>query len=245
MKLNEINMKMDSSTADRLAVPSVVIRFAGDSGDGIQITGSRFTDTTALAGNDLATFPDFPAEIRAPIGTTFGVSAFQINFGSEHVATHGDAPHVLVALNPAALMVNIARLRKGGTIIIDKGSFTPRNLKKAGYEENPLEDGSLGDYKLLEVDITKHVLESVKEFGLSQKEGLRCKNFWILGLVSWIYGRSRKDTIDWLKTKFAKRPEIANANIPALSAAILAFAISGRLANFVFSQSMVSLRLRP
>ncbi|MEH6402185.1 MAG: 2-oxoacid:acceptor oxidoreductase subunit alpha [Sneathiella sp.] len=218
MKLNEVNIKMSSQAADRMSVPSVVIRFAGDSGDGIQITGSRFTDTTALAGNDLATFPDFPAEIRAPIGTTFGVSAFQINFGAKRVETHGDSPDVLVALNPAALMVNIARLRKGGSLIVDKGAFTARNLKKAGYEENPLEDGSLSSYKLLEIDITKHVLESVKEFGLSQKDGLRCKNFWILGLVFWIYGRKRIETVDWLKTKFAKRPEIANANIAALNA---------------------------
>ncbi|MBL4906902.1 MAG: 2-oxoacid:acceptor oxidoreductase subunit alpha [Sneathiella sp.] len=218
MKLNELNMKMGSAAADRLAVPSVVIRFAGDSGDGIQITGSRFTDTTALAGNDLATFPDFPAEIRAPIGTTFGVSAFQINFGSQHIATHGDDPHVLVALNPAALIVNIARLRKGGTVIVDKGAFTARNLKKAGYEANPLEDDSLGSYKLLEIDISRHVLESVKEFGLSQKDGLRCKNFWILGLVYWIYGRDRSETTNWLKAKFAKRPEIADANIAALNA---------------------------
>lgn len=211
-------MKMDSAAVDRLAVPSVVIRFAGDSGDGIQITGSRFTDTTALAGNDLATFPDFPAEIRAPIGTTFGVSAFQINFGSQQIATHGDEPSVLVALNPAALMVNIARLKKGGTIIVDKGAFSSRNLKKAGYESNPLEDDTLSSYKLLQIDISRLVLESVKEFGLSQKEGLRCKNFWVLGLVYWIYGRNRDETTTWLKTKFAKRPEIADANIAALNA---------------------------
>jgi len=217
-KLNELNVKAGPSTSLRKEVPSVVIRFAGDSGDGIQITGSRFTDTTALAGNDLATFPDFPAEIRAPIGTTFGVSAFQINFGSRQIETHGDDPDVLVALNPAALMVNIARLKTGGTIIVDSGTFTDRNLKKAGYESNPLEDGSMDAYSILKVDITKLVLLAVKEFGLSQKEGLRCKNFWILGLVFWIYGRDRSDTIDWLKSKFAKRPEIANANIAALNA---------------------------
>ncbi|GLQ05595.1 2-oxoacid:acceptor oxidoreductase subunit alpha [Sneathiella chinensis] len=216
--MNELNIKADSVADNRTAVPSVVIRFAGDSGDGIQITGSRFTDTTALAGNDLATFPDFPAEIRAPVGTTFGVSAFQINFGARSIETHGDEPDVLVALNPAALMVNIARLRKGGSIIVDTGSFNARNLKKAGYETNPLEDGSLDGYKILEVDVSKNVLEAVKEFGLSQKEGLRCKNFWVLGLVYWIYGRDRKDTIDWLRAKFAKRPDIADANIAALNA---------------------------
>jgi len=217
-KLNEISNAVAQATKDRINVPSVVIRFAGDSGDGIQITGSRFTDTTAFAGNDLATFPDFPAEIRAPVGTTFGVSAFQINFGSRHIETHGDDPNVLVALNPAALMVNIDRVKPGGALIIDEGAFTDRNLKKAGYESNPLEDGSLDAYNVLSIDVTKNVLESVKSFGLSQKEGLRCKNFWVLGLVYWIYGRDRQDTVNWLKTKFAKRPEIADANIAALNA---------------------------
>ncbi|WP_293962883.1 2-oxoacid:acceptor oxidoreductase subunit alpha [Sneathiella sp.] len=216
--MNELKIKSDPVSVPRKEVASVVIRFAGDSGDGIQITGSRFTDTTALAGNDLATFPDFPAEIRAPVGTTFGVSAFQINFGSRRIETAGDDPDVLVALNPAALMVNLARLKPGGMIIVDSGTFTDRNLKKAGYLANPLEDQSLEAYSVLEIDITKLVLESVKEFGLSQKEGLRCKNFWVLGLVYWIYGRDRGDTIDWLKRKFAKRPEIADANIAALNA---------------------------
>tara|TARA_R110000787_G_scaffold59662_6_gene135097 strand:- start:16665 stop:18536 length:1872 start_codon:yes stop_codon:yes gene_type:complete len=216
--LNELKIKSDPVSVPRKEVASVVIRFAGDSGDGIQITGSRFTDTTALAGNDLATFPDFPAEIRAPVGTTFGVSAFQINFGSRRIETAGDDPDVLVALNPAALMVNLSRLKPGGMIIVDSGTFTDRNLKKAGYLTNPLEDQSLEAYTVLEIDITKLVLESVKELGLSQKEGLRCKNFWVLGLVYWIYGRDRGDTIDWLKRKFAKRPEIADANIAALNA---------------------------
>ncbi|MEX1035144.1 MAG: 2-oxoacid:acceptor oxidoreductase subunit alpha [Sneathiella sp.] len=216
--MNELKVKSETLSVPRKEVSSVVIRFAGDSGDGIQITGSRFTDTTALAGNDLATFPDFPAEIRAPVGTTFGVSAFQINFGSRRIETAGDDPDVLVALNPAALMVNLARLKPGGMIIVDSGTFTDRNLKKAGYLANPLEDQSLEAYSVLEIDITKLVLESVKEFGLSQKEGLRCKNFWVLGLVYWIYGRDRSDTVDWLKRKFASRPEIADANIAALNA---------------------------
>ncbi|MAL80603.1 MAG: 2-oxoglutarate ferredoxin oxidoreductase subunit alpha [Sneathiella sp.] len=216
--MNEPKLKTEVSTVARQEVSSVVIRFAGDSGDGIQITGSRFTDTTALAGNDLATFPDFPAEIRAPVGTTFGVSAFQINFGSRRIETAGDDPDVLVALNPAALMVNLARLKTGGMIIVDGGTFNDRNLKKAGYLSNPLEDSSLEAYSVVDIDITKLTLESVKEFGLSQKEGLRCKNFWVLGLVYWIYGRDRGDTIDWLRRKFAKRPEIADANIAALNA---------------------------
>jgi len=203
---------------DRREIESVVIRFAGDSGDGVQITGSQFTDTTALAGNDLATFPDFPAEIRAPTGTTFGVSAFQINFGARQIATSGDQPDVLVAFNPAALMVNLSDIQPGGLIILDSGTFGARNLEKAGYTTNPLEDGTLEKYRTLKIDISKLTLEAVKEFGLTSKEGLRCKNFWTLGLVYWLYGRSRKSTIEWLQRRFASRPEIANANVAALNA---------------------------
>jgi 2-oxoglutarate/2-oxoacid ferredoxin oxidoreductase subunit alpha len=203
---------------DRREIESVVIRFAGDSGDGVQITGSQFTDTTALAGNDLATFPDFPAEIRAPTGTTFGVSAFQINFGARHIATSGDQPDVLVAFNPAALMVNLSDIQPGGLIILDSGTFGTRNLEKAGYTTNPLEDGTLEKYRTLKIDISKLTLEAVKEFGLTSKEGLRCKNFWTLGLVYWLYGRSRKSTTEWLQRRFASRPEIANANVAALNA---------------------------
>jgi 2-oxoglutarate ferredoxin oxidoreductase subunit alpha len=203
---------------ERLEVESVVIRFAGDSGDGVQITGSQFTDTTALAGNDLATFPDFPAEIRAPAGTTFGVSAFQINFGARSIATAGDAPDVLVAFNPAALKVSLEDLYPGGLIILDTGTFSARNLEKAGYTTNPLEDGTLTKYRTLKIDISKLTLEAVKALGLTSKEGLRCKNFWTLGLVYWLYGRSRQSTIDWLQRRFASRPEIANANIAALNA---------------------------
>lgn len=203
---------------DRREIESVVIRFAGDSGDGVQITGSQFTDTTALAGNDLATFPDFPAEIRAPAGTTFGVSAFQINFGARSIATAGDAPDVLVAFNPAALKVNLSDIHPGGLIVLDTGTFSARNLEKAGYATNPLEDGTLTKYRTLKIDISKLTLEAVKEMGVSSKEGLRCKNFWTLGLVYWLYGRSRQSTIDWLQRRFASRPEIANANIAALNA---------------------------
>jgi 2-oxoglutarate/2-oxoacid ferredoxin oxidoreductase subunit alpha len=203
---------------DRREIESVVIRFAGDSGDGVQITGSQFTDTTALAGNDLATFPDFPAEIRAPTGTTFGVSAFQINFGARQIATSGDQPDVLVAFNPAALIVNLSDIQPGGLILLDSGTFSARNLEKAGYTTNPLEDGTLEKYRTLKIDISKLTLEAVKEFGLTSKEGLRCKNFWTLGLVYWLYGRSRKSTIEWLQRRFASRPEIANANVAALNA---------------------------
>lgn len=202
----------------RQELDSVVIRFAGDSGDGVQITGSQFTDTTALAGNDLATFPDFPAEIRAPVGTTFGVSAFQINFGARAIETSGDAPDVLVALNPAALKVNLGDLRDGGLIILDVGAFTSRNYEKAGWTTDPLEDDTLAKYRVVKIDISKMTLESVKEFDVTSKEGLRCKNFWTLGLVYWLYGREREPTIKWLNEKFAKLPTIAEANISALNA---------------------------
>ena len=197
---------------------SVVIRFAGDSGDGVQITGSQFTDTTALAGNDLATFPDFPAEIRAPVGTTFGVSAFQINFGTRNIETSGDAPDVLVALNPAALKVNLGDLKDGGLIILDVGAFNTRNYEKAGWASDPLEDDTLAKYRVVKIDISKLTLESVKDFDVTSKEGLRCKNFWTLGLVYWLYDRSREGTTTWLREKFAKIPHIAEANISALNA---------------------------
>jgi 2-oxoglutarate ferredoxin oxidoreductase subunit alpha len=146
-------------------IESVVVRFAGDSGDGIQVTGSQFTLTTALSGNDLATFPDFPAEIRAPVGTTFGVSAYQINFGATEIATAGDAPDVLIALNPAALKVNVRDLRIGGTLVVDTGAFVERNLRKAGYDANPLEDGSLKQYQLVAIDISKMTMDSVAAAG--------------------------------------------------------------------------------
>lgn len=197
---------------------AAVVRFAGDSGDGMQLTGGRFTLATALAGNDLATFPDFPAEIRAPVGTTFGVSAFQINFGGRKIKTVGDQLDVLVAMNPAALKVNLGDLKPGGLLIADSGTFNDKNLRKAGYEENPLENGSLSNYKLLSVDMSKLTLEAVKEFGVSNKEGLRAKNMWALGLVYWMYDRSRAETVKWLQQKFAKREDIAKANVAALNA---------------------------
>lgn len=204
--------------ASRSVLESVVIRFAGDSGDGMQLTGNQFTLATALAGNDLATFPDFPAEIRAPVGTTFGVSAFQINFGTGGISTSGDTLDVLVAMNPAALKVNVADVHAGGLIIVDTGSFSQRNLDKAGYSANPLSDGSLVKFKILEVDMSRLTRESVKDLGISAKEALRCKNMWALGLIYWMYGRKRKPTVDWLTTKFRKLPTIAEANIAALNA---------------------------
>ena len=197
---------------------AMVVRFAGDSGDGMQLTGGQFTLSTALAGNDLATFPDFPAEIRAPQGTTFGVSAFQINFGSTAIDTAGDQPDVLVAMNPAALKTNVGALRDGGLIIADEGEFSPRNLAKAGYEANPLEDDSLARWQLVKFNISQLTLDAVKPFGLGNKEALRCKNMWTLGLALWMFDRDRGPITAWLKTKFAKAPELADANIAALNA---------------------------
>ncbi len=202
----------------REAREQAVIRFAGDSGDGMQITGSQFTVETALAGNDLATFPDFPAEIRAPAGTTFGVSAFQIQFGSTDVLTAGDELDVLVAMNPAALTVNLRDLRVGGTVVADLAAFNERNLLKAGYHANPLEDDTLAPYQVLKLDITKLTADAVQAFGLSSKEAHRCRNMWALGLMLWMYGRERQATIEWLERKFAKSPPIARANIAAVNA---------------------------
>ncbi|MHB9880324.1 2-oxoacid:acceptor oxidoreductase subunit alpha [Pacificimonas sp. ICDLI1SI03] len=197
---------------------AVTVRFAGDSGDGMQLTGGQFTLSTALAGSDLATFPDFPAEIRAPQGTLFGVSAFQINFGSDAIETAGDAPDILVAMNPAALKSNLDALKPGGLIIADTGEFGARNLKKANYDENPLENDSLKDYQLVAFDISALTLESVKEFGLGNKEALRSKNMWTLGLVLWMFDRDRQPILDWLHSKFVKAPELAAANAAALNA---------------------------
>ena len=197
---------------------AVVVRFAGDSGDGMQLTGSQFTLSTALAGNDLATFPDFPAEIRAPQGTTFGVSAFQINFGSATIDTAGDEPDVLIAMNPAALKTNVDALKPGGLIIVDEGEFGARNLAKAGYEQNPIEDGSLAKWQVVPFNISQLTLDAVKAFGLGNKEALRCKNMWTLGLALWMFDRPRKPVEDWLKAKFAKAPQLAEANIAALNA---------------------------
>ena len=203
---------------ERTPIESVIIRFAGDSGDGMQLTGSQFTQSTALMGNDLATFPDYPAEIRAPAGTTYGVSAFQIHFADHDIATPGDAPDVLVAMNAAALKVNLADLKSNGLIVVNTGAFGANNLKKAGYDANPLEDGSLEGYQVMALDIAKFTVNAVEEFGLSTKEALRAKNMWTLGLMYWMYGRDRQSTIDWLRQKFAKRPEVAESNIAALNA---------------------------
>jgi len=202
----------------RQELGSAVVRFAGDSGDGMQFIGSQFTQSTALCSNDLATFPDFPAEIRAPAGTTFGVSAFQINFGATVIKTSGDDCDMVVAMNPAALKVVLPELKLGGLILVDSGTFTERNLHKAHYDTNPLEDGSLTPYRLIELDISAMTLEAVKEFSLGKKEALRCKNMWTLGLVYWMYDRDRQVTIDWLNVKFTNLPDLVAANIAALNA---------------------------
>jgi len=197
----------------------VVVRFAGDSGDGMQLTGDRFTNATAILGNDLATLPDFPAEIRAPAGTLHGVSAFQIHFSSKDILTPGDHPNVLVAMNPAALKANIGDLEAGGTIIANENAFTERNLEKAGYEANPLEDESLADHQVFSVKMTDMTLEAAKGIeDITKKEAERAKNFFALGLVSWLYGRPTDITTDWIETKFGKRPSIRDANLAAFKA---------------------------
>ncbi|MFE2262669.1 2-oxoacid:acceptor oxidoreductase subunit alpha [Streptomyces griseosporeus] len=196
----------------------VVIRFAGDSGDGMQLTGDRFTSETASFGNDLSTLPNFPAEIRAPAGTLPGVSSFQLHFADHDILTPGDAPDVLVAMNPAALKANIKDVPRGGEVILDTDEFTKRAMQKVGYETSPLEDGSLDAYRVHGVPLTTLTVEALKEFDLSRKEAERSKNMFALGLLSWMYHRPTEGTEQFLKQKFAKKPEIAAANIAAFRA---------------------------
>ncbi|WP_217554298.1 2-oxoacid:acceptor oxidoreductase subunit alpha [Streptomyces sp. GbtcB6] len=196
----------------------VIIRFAGDSGDGMQLTGDRFTSETASFGNDLSTLPNFPAEIRAPAGTLPGVSSFQLHFADHDILTPGDAPTVLVAMNPAALKANIGDLPRGAEIIVNTDEFTKRALRKVGYDVSPLEDGSLDGYNLHPVPLTTLTVEALKEFDLSRKEAERSKNMFALGLLSWMYHRPTEGTEKFLRTKFAKKPEIAAANIAAFRA---------------------------
>ncbi|HLG18548.1 MAG TPA: 2-oxoacid:acceptor oxidoreductase subunit alpha [Bdellovibrionota bacterium] len=197
---------------------SVTIRFAGDSGDGMQITGTQFTQTSAIIGNDIATFPDFPAEIRAPAGSLPGVSGFQLNFSSHDIRTPGDQPNVLVAMNPAALKVHLRDLEKGGILIVNTDSFTELNLKKVGYDKNPMADESLSGYRVFEIPMNKLTEESLKDLGLSKKEQDRCKNFFALGLMFWLYDRTMEPTLRWIDDKFSKVPAIAEANRRALKA---------------------------
>lgn len=196
----------------------VIIRFAGDSGDGMQLTGDRFTSETASFGNDLSTLPNFPAEIRAPAGTLPGVSSFQLHFADHDILTPGDAPNVLVAMNPAALKANIADVPRGAEIIVNTDEFTKRAMQKVGYAASPLEDGSLDGYSLHPVPLTTLTVEALKEFALSRKEAERSKNMFALGLLSWMYHRPTEGTEKFLATKFAKKPEIAAANLAAFRA---------------------------
>ncbi|WP_310961376.1 2-oxoacid:acceptor oxidoreductase subunit alpha [Nocardioides terrisoli] len=200
----------------------VIIRFAGDSGDGMQLTGDRFTQESAAFGNDLSTFPNFPAEIRAPQGTLPGVSSFQVHFADHDILTAGDAPDVLVAMNPAALRANLADMAPGTAIIVDSHDFTSRNLAKAGYEANPLEqegaEGLAQRYNLSVLDLTGMTVEAVKEFGLSRKDAARAKNMFALGMLSWMYGRPTETTIAFLEKRFAKAPDIRDANVTAFRA---------------------------
>jgi len=199
-------------------IKGATVRFAGDSGDGMQLAGTQFTDTTAIVGNDLSTFPNFPAEIRAPAGTLFGVSGFQIQFSSSDIHTPGDEPDVLVAMNPAALKINLGDLKKGGTIIANVDSFTKKNLELAGYTSDPLHDGSLSQYHVFEVPITKATTTALQSTGLNMKDMTRCKNFFALGIMYWLYNRPMDVTIQWIQGKFRNNPALADANIKALKA---------------------------
>src|SRR5437773_11439210 len=196
---------------------TVTIRFAGDSGDGMQLTGTQFTNTSAVVGNDIATLRDFPAQLRAPAGSLPGVSGFQLNFSSQDIKTPGDQPSVLVAMNPAALKVNLADLEEGGTVIVNTDGFTPENLKYANYASNPLEDGSLAGYRVHKLPISTLNMNALKgNVELSRKEIDRCKNFFALGVLYWLYDRPMENTLRWIQAKFGKNPELAKANEIAL-----------------------------
>jgi len=214
-----------SDTVERKSAPPgterldrVIIRFAGDSGDGMQLTGDRFTSASAIFGNDLATLPDFPAEIRAPAGTLAGVSAFQVHISDHDITTPGDAPNVLVAMNPAALRNELPRLEPGGTVIVNEDAFADRNLTKAGYATNPLTDGSLEGYTVFEVPMSSLTLGAVEPLGVKPRDAERSKNFFALGLVSWMYTRPVDDTLRWIEAKFAKVPLVRDANVAAFKA---------------------------
>ena len=207
-----------SNNNNAVELDRVVIKFAGDSGDGMQLTGTQFTDTSALLGNDIATFPDFPAEIRAPAGTVAGVSGFQVHIGRIKISTPGDQADVLVAMNPAALKANKNWIKPGGTIIVDTDNFGKRDLQKAEYETSPLEDGSFDGYNIVESPITALTKEALKDLGLDMKSMTRCKNMFALGIVYWMFSRPLEATIRFLEAKFKKKPDIVAANKTALQA---------------------------
>ena len=216
-RVGQLQIDTMEKTQD-VSAESIVVRFAGDSGDGVQLMGTQFVSSTALTGSDFATFPDYPAEIRAPVGTTFGVSAYQINLGARPITTAGDAPRVLVAFNPAALKVNLPLLDDGALIVLNTDSFTARNLSKAGYKEDPRANGELDSYQLVEVEVTRLTTEAVKALGLSKSDAGRCKNFWALGLVQWMFGRDVEPIQTWLAEKFANKAAVRDANLAALHA---------------------------
>src|SRR5215468_9919900 len=197
---------------------AVTIRFAGDSGDGMQLAGTQFTNASAVLGNDISTLPDFPAEIRAPAGTLAGVSGFQVHFSSQDIHTPGDNLNALVAMNPAALKTNLKDLEPGGILIVNSDAFSTSDLHKAGYKNNPLEDGSLKDYRVFRIPINKLNREAVAEVKLSPREADRCKNFFALGLVYWLYERSLEPTLRWIREKFGKNPAVLEANTRTLKA---------------------------
>ena len=207
--------------ADRLEVKEldqVVVRFSGDSGDGMQLAGNIFSTVSATVGNDICTFPDYPADIRAPQGSLTGVSGFQVHIGEEHITTPGDYADVLVAMNPAALKANLRWAKKAGTIIVDIDAFTDKHIERAGYTANPLEDGSLADYNVVPVKVTELTIEALKETGLDQKSILRCKNMFALGMIYWMFEQSVEHTEAFFDIKFGKKPAIASANKMVLRA---------------------------
>ena len=204
--------------ANQIELESVVIRFSGDSGDGMQLTGTQFSNTSAMMGNDISTFPDYPSEIRAPQGTVAGVSGFQIHFGSTEIFTPGDEADLLVAFNPAALKVNLKDLKKGGTILLDEDAFTDKKIAKAGYENNPLLGDELDGYQLIKVPITSQTAEALKEIDLDNKSKKRCKNFYALGMTYFFFHREMETTLDWMKQKFGDKPELLKANQVAMKA---------------------------
>lgn len=220
----------------------ITIRFAGDSGDGIQLTGSQFTSTTAVFGNDLSTFPDYPAEIRAPAGTLFGVSGFQIQFSSDNVHTPGDDSDVLIAMNPAALKVSLPNLKKNGIIIVNKDTFSARNLKLAGYDENPLEDRSLDGFQVFDVPVTTLTRKALVDSSLTSKEKDRCKNFFALGIAYWMFTRPLDTTLNWIKSKFKNKQDLIDANSKALNAGY-SFALATEI--FTTSYQIKQAKVKP
>ena len=234
---------VDRPGKDVQQLDRVIIRFAGDSGDGMQLTGDRFTSDSAVLGNDLATFPDFPAEIRAPAGSLSGVSGFQVHLADHDILTPGDQPNVLVAMNPAALRANLGDLPKGGTLIVNTDAFTERNLTKAGFAKSPLEDGSLDDYHVHEVALSSMTVEALKGIdGVTSREAERSKNFCALGLMSWLYNRPTEGTLRFIETKFARRPEIVEANTRAFKAG---YNYGETSEDFAVSYEIAPARLRP